>query len=94
MVLQRLAVFIDYQNVYKGARQAAGGMDGVDVALAVGLLVEAPNYDVAILFSGDADLLPAVEHVVINLGKTVESAAWIGGARQIPRDKHLTCSND
>ena len=50
---------------------------GIDVLLALGMVVGAmgDEYDVAILFSADTDLLPAVE-AVRAVGKRVEVAGW------------------
>jgi len=45
---------------YQGTRQ---GEKGVDVGIATDMIAKLPNYDVAILVSGDADFVPAVKHV-------------------------------
>jgi uncharacterized LabA/DUF88 family protein len=62
---------------------------GVDVAIATDMLRRAYSnaYDTAILISGDADLVPAVEGVK-NIGKHVENAFVVGG-----QSRHLrqTC---
>ena len=46
---------------------------GVDVKLAVDILLDALNnkYDVAFLFSSDADFVPAIDHVIKKLKKDV-----------------------
>jgi len=46
---------------------------GVDVKLAINLLLDALNnrYDTALLFSSDADYVPAVKYIVKNLKKDV-----------------------
>ena len=46
---------------------------GVDVKLAINLLLDASNnkYDTALLFSSDADCAPAVRHIVKKLNKEV-----------------------
>ncbi len=50
---------------------------GVDVLIALGLVLgaERDDYDVAVLFSSDTDLVPAVE-AVRTIGKRCEVAAW------------------
>lgn len=57
---------------------------GIDVTIAIELVrstVFAPNCDVAVLFSSDTDLLPALELVAANVGaEKVEVAAWQGGS--------------
>jgi hypothetical protein len=57
---------------------------GIDVLIALSMVVGAmrDEYDVAVLFSADTDLLPALEKV-IELGKRCEVAAWTSpnGAR-------------
>ena len=52
---------------------------GVDVMLAIDISVGARTnvYDVAIVFSADSDLKPALEDAA-NLGKRVETATWSG----------------
>lgn len=49
-----------YQGIRKGEK-------GVDVGIAVDMIAKMPNYDVAILVSGDADFLPLLCHVKDNL---------------------------
>jgi hypothetical protein len=53
---------------------------GIDVALAVGLTEHAldRNFDAAIVFSGDTDLLPALELVFHRRLLHLEIAAWSG----------------
>lgn len=53
---------------------------GIDVALAVGLTEGALDhkFDVAIVFSGDTDLLPALELVFSRQLTRLEIAAWSG----------------
>lgn len=60
-----------------GLRRFAAREKGIDVLVALEMVVGAirDQYDVAVLFSGDTDLLPAVEQVVV-LGKRCEVAAW------------------
>ena len=56
---------------------------GIDVALAIDLVSMgmANRYDVAILFSSDTDLLPAVETVVQRRLGHIELATWSGARR-------------
>jgi len=53
---------------------------GIDVALAVGLVERAldRDFDAAIVFSGDTDLLPALELVFHRRLLNLEIAAWTG----------------
>jgi uncharacterized LabA/DUF88 family protein len=53
---------------------------GIDVALAVGLTEQALDqaFDAAIVFSGDTDLLPALELVFGRRLLSLEIAAWVG----------------
>ncbi len=53
---------------------------GVDVALAIDLVESAliREYDVAVVFSGDTDLLPAVEMAFRRTDPRVEIACWAG----------------
>lgn len=46
---------------------------GVDVQIAINLLLDALNnkYDTALLFSGDADFVPAVGYIIKNLKKEI-----------------------
>lgn len=50
---------------------------GIDVQLAVDLVLGAvqDEYDVAVVFSGDSDLLPAIR-AAMTIGKHIEVAAW------------------
>lgn len=58
---------IDLDKTYKSLEK------GVDVGLAINLLLDALNdkYDVALLFSGDADFCPAVRYIIKNLNKEI-----------------------
>ncbi|MCH7626463.1 MAG: NYN domain-containing protein, partial [Chloroflexi bacterium] len=49
---------------YLGRQQ---GEKGVDIGIAVDMMAKMPNYDVAILISGDSDFLPVVGHLKDNL---------------------------
>jgi uncharacterized LabA/DUF88 family protein len=53
---------------------------GIDVALAVDLVRTAMlnEYDVAVVFSGDTDLLPALETAFTHTAPHVEIACWVG----------------
>jgi hypothetical protein len=55
----------------------SGREKGIDVILALDLVLGAirDEYDVAILFSGDTDLVPAIDEA-ISAGKRVENAVW------------------
>jgi hypothetical protein len=57
---------------------------GIDVEIALALVVDAfeDRYDHALLFSGDTDLVPAVERVVA-LGKPIEFLAWANEQGQV-----------
>ena len=59
---------------------------GIDVLLALDLAFGArdKDFDVAVLFSGDSDLLPALERAH-SFGVACEAAAWKGGGRQLPK---------
>lgn len=59
---------------------------GIDVLIALEMVLGAvrDEYDVAVLFSGDTDLAPAVEHV-LDLGKRCEVASWQGRSDQRSR---------
>jgi hypothetical protein len=54
---------------------------GIDVALAVDLIRTAmlAEYDVAVVFSGDTDLLPAIETAFRHTNPSMEIACWVGG---------------
>src|SRR6266542_5564667 len=100
----RITVFLDYQNVYRRARDAfclplepatfgqgspialarliTGRGKGIDVALAIDLVVMAMTgeFDIGVLMSTDTDLKPALEAVIsLARGKQYprcELAAW------------------
>lgn len=59
---------------------------GIDVLLALDLVMGAmrDEYDVAVVFSGDSDLAPALE-TVLELGKRCEVAAWSSKHARSPR---------
>lgn len=63
----------------EGNEQWAPREKGIDVLIALAMVVGAirDEYDVAVLFSCDSDLLPAIEQVRA-LGKRCEVAAWSG----------------
>lgn len=63
---------------------------GIDVVLALDLAFGAANgdFDVVVLFSGDSDLLPALERAHA-LGVACETAAWAGGGRRQPQKGFL-----
>lgn len=54
-----------------------GREKGIDVLIALDMVLGAvrDEYDVAVLFSGDTDLVPAIDGV-IEAGKRVENAVW------------------
>jgi uncharacterized LabA/DUF88 family protein len=58
---------VNVRNTYKTTEK------GVDVGLAINLLLDALNnkYDIAFLFSSDADFCPAIRHIIKELGKEV-----------------------
>ncbi|MDE0701430.1 MAG: NYN domain-containing protein [Acidimicrobiaceae bacterium] len=64
---------------------------GIDVLLALDLAFGAANgdFDVVVLFSGDSDLLPALERARAS-GVVCEVAAWAGGGRRQPRKDYIT----
>ena len=74
---------LDYRTGYPREK-------GIDVLLALDLAFSAADkdFDVVVLFSGDSDLLPALEraHAV---GVTCEVAAWKGGGRQLPKKDYI-----
>ena len=81
---QRVALFIDYQNVYMRTREK-----GIDVVLAVDFVMMAQRgeYDVGIIFSDDTDLDPALEAVGDLRGPGhAELASWRDPNRGGPRD--------
>ena len=63
---------------------------GIDVMLALDLAFGAANgdFDVVVLFSGDSDLLPALERAHA-LGVACETAAWTGGRRRQQQKGYL-----
>jgi NYN domain len=65
---------------YRGWPEHPPREKGVDVALAISLVESAMlnEYDVAIVFSGDTDLIPAVEMAFRRTTPRVEIAAWAG----------------
>jgi uncharacterized LabA/DUF88 family protein len=69
-----------FERTLKYAPRQPPREKGVDVLLAVDLVrlaLEDEGFDVAVLLSGDTDLVPAVEFVVDHKGSTsIESAMW------------------
>ena len=63
---------------------------GIDVLLALDLAFGAADrdFDVVVLFSGDSDLLPALERAHAS-DVACETAAWTGGGRRQPRRSYL-----
>ncbi len=63
---------------------------GIDVVLALDLAFGAANgdFDVVVLFSGDSDLLPALERANA-AGVVCETSAWTGGGRRQPQKSYL-----
>lgn len=59
---------------------------GIDVLVALGMVMGAMRdaYDVAVLFTSDTDLAPAVE-TVLDLGKRCEVASWRSKTHRQPR---------
>lgn len=57
-----------------------GREKGIDVLLALAMVLGAVNdeYDVAVVVSGDTDLVPAID-ATLDLGKRVENAVWWPG---------------
>ena len=66
-----------------GDQQWTAREKGIDVLIALSMLAGAINdeYDVAILMSGDSDLVPAIEQVLA-LGKRCEVASWSSADRK------------
>lgn len=62
---------------------------GVDVMLAVDLVKGTllGQFDAAVVFTGDTDLLPAIE-AATSMGVVCDSASWVGGARRL-RPPHV-----
>lgn len=50
----------DGSLLYRGTRE---GEKGVDVGISVDMMSKMPNYDVAVLVSGDADFIPVVRYL-------------------------------
>jgi hypothetical protein len=65
---------------YRGWPQLPPQEKGVDVALAVDLIENAllDRYDVGVVFSGDTDLLPAIEVAFRRTPPRIEIASWRG----------------
>ena len=63
---------------------------GIDVVLALDLAFGAASdeFDVVVLFSGDSDLLPALERAH-SFGVACEVAAWQGGGRQQRKKSYI-----
>lgn len=64
---------------------------GIDVQIALDLAFGAADddFDVVVLFSGDSDLLPALERAA-TAGVACETAAWVAGGRQLPRKDYIS----
>ncbi|MDE0498828.1 MAG: NYN domain-containing protein [Acidimicrobiaceae bacterium] len=67
---------------------------GIDVLLALDLAFGAADrdFDVVVLFSGDSDLLPALERADAS-GVACESATWRGGGRRLSQKPFLKCEH-
>jgi uncharacterized LabA/DUF88 family protein len=63
---------------------------GVDTQLAIDIVTQAPFYDVALVLTGDADLIPAVNYVK-RLGKHVATVEFVKGG--VMENKSRTFSN-
>lgn len=65
-------------------RQGKAHEKGIDEMLCVDLAVGAclGEFDAAVVFSGDTDVLPAVERAR-DFGVACDSASWTGGARRL-----------
>jgi uncharacterized LabA/DUF88 family protein len=74
----------DGNLLYLGTRV---GEKGVDIGIATDMIAKMPNYDVAVLVSGDADFLPAVCYVKDNL-RTVYQFSIAKGVP--PRVRYLS----
>ena len=63
---------------------------GIDVQLALDLAFGAADgdFDVVVLFSGDSDLLPALERAD-SYGVACESASWAGGGRRLTNKDYI-----
>ena len=70
-----------YHEVQKGGRKSKWRAQekGVDVMLALDISIGARTdvYDVAVVFSADTDLTPALEDAA-NFGKRIETSTWRG----------------
>lgn len=76
----RRVTMVRRQLNYRGWPELPGQEKGIDVAIAVDLMTLAfrGDYDALVLFSSDADLLPALESIIsLRLGH-VEVACWTG----------------
>lgn len=75
-----------------GNRRFSPREKGIDVLIALHMVMGAMRneYDVAVLMSGDTDLLPAVE-TVIELGKVCEVASWTNRFPLKLRSRRLWC---
>ena len=60
---------------------------GVDTSLAVDMVALSDTYDVAIVISGDADMIPSIEYAK-SRGKTVGVTEFVKGARPDSRRGH------
>ena len=65
-------------------KQGRAREKGIDVMLALDLAFGAhlDEFDAAVVFSGDTDLLPAVERAR-GFGVDCDSASWVGGGRRL-----------
>ena len=63
---------------------------GIDVQIALDLAFGAvdDDFDVVVLFSGDSDLLPALERAA-SAGVVCETAAWAAGGRRLPTKPYI-----
>ena len=70
-----------YREIQKKGRKSKWRAQekGVDVMLALDISIGARSdlYDVAVVFSADSDLTPALEDAA-NFGKRIETATWRG----------------
>ena len=64
---------------------------GIDVQIALDLAFGAvdDDCDVVVLFSGDSDLLPALERAA-SAGVVCETAAWATEGRRLPTKPYIT----
>jgi len=88
-VRRRSRIFLIALGLYKKHREK-----GVDVRIAIDLMClsqEKDGYEVAILLSGDADLAPAVHHVVSKENKKIINAYfWANSGKEL-RDACSSC---